>query len=105
MCDALTVRLVQSAGDLDGILQNLRRRQRTSLQPLRQRLAFQILHDQVVGPVLTADVMDSADMGMVQTRDAARFALEALAQIGAVRQVARKILMATMRSRRVSRAL
>ena len=47
-------------------------------------LAFQILHDQEVDPVLLADVMERADVRMVQARDRLGFPLEPLAEIGIV---------------------
>ena len=43
---------------------------------MRQRLAFKILHHQVVGAVLTADVVKRADVRVTQTRDGSRFSLE-----------------------------
>ena len=48
MRDALPVRLVECVGDRDGDPQRLVERQRALLEPLRQGLALQILHDQVV---------------------------------------------------------
>jgi hypothetical protein len=89
MHHSTAVGLVEPFTDPDSTLQDLFGRQRPSPQTIRQGLAFQILHDQVVGPVLMADVMDGADMRMIQAGDAARFAFESLAQIGAFRQMAR----------------
>jgi len=54
---ALLVRLVQGARDLDAVPQRGLERQRPPLQPIRQRLAFQVLHDQVVDSFLVADVV------------------------------------------------
>ncbi len=51
------------------------------LQPLRQRLAVEILHDQEVDPVLGADVVERADMRMVQGGDRSGLALKPLLQI------------------------
>ena len=48
MGDALPVRLVQRVRDLDGNLPRLIQRQRALLQPLGQRVALQVLHDQEV---------------------------------------------------------
>ena len=87
MRDAFAVRLVQRVGNLNGVLQHLLRRQRAFQQPLRQRLAFQILHHQEIDPVLVADVVEGADVRMIQAGDGASFALESLAQFGAVRKM------------------
>jgi hypothetical protein len=53
---------------------------------------FDELHDQVIGP----DVVERADVGMIQRRDRARLADESLAELSAT------TLIATRRPRRVS---
>ena len=63
------------------------RRQRTFQQPLRERLAFEIFHHQIIGSVLVADVVEGADVGMIQAGNGFCFALESLAQFGAVREM------------------
>ena len=40
--------------------------QRSVADEVLQRLAFQILHDDVGHPIVFADVIDCADVGMVQ---------------------------------------
>ncbi len=57
------------------------------MQPLRERLAFQILHHEEINPVLVAGVVERADVGMVQTGDGFCFALEALAQFRAASEM------------------
>src|SRR4029453_7022865 len=57
------------------------------LQPVVQRLALEILEHEVVGSVLVSDVVQDADVGMVQAGDGPGFALEALAQVLIVGQV------------------
>ncbi len=47
--DALAVRVVERVGNLNGVLQHLLRRQRSFQEPVRQRLAFQKLHHQIIG--------------------------------------------------------
>ena len=84
MHDPLPVRLVQGIRYLDGNGQRLIERQCALLQPLRQRLAIEILHDQEVDPVLAADVVERADVWMVQRGNRAGFALEPLLQIGVI---------------------
>ena len=77
----LPVRLVQRVRDLDGDRERLIQRQRPLLQPLGQRVALQVLHHQEVDPVLGADVMERADVRVVQTGDGLRLALEPLLQV------------------------
>ncbi len=54
------------------------------MQALRERLAFDVLHHQKIGAVLVADVVERADVRMIQAGDGLCFALEALAQFGAI---------------------
>src|ERR1700676_871228 len=49
-----------------------------------------MLHDQKVGSVLTADVVEGANVGMVQRRDSAGFTVEALLCFGIVGQMCRE---------------
>jgi len=51
-----------------------------------QRLAFQVLHDQEVHAVVVADVIQRADVRVVESGDRVRFALEACAQLRVCRQ-------------------
>ena len=50
--------------------------QRTGGEPILQRRALQILHDDERAPVLLADVVDRADVRVVQRRRRPRFARE-----------------------------
>ena len=105
MHDAVPVRGVERLRDLDPVAQRQLERQRAARrQPVGQRLALQVLHDQVGGRVLVADVVERADVGMRELRDGARLALEALADSGDDERWAGRTLTATVRSRRVSRA-
>ena len=56
-------------------------------------------------PVLLADVVERADVRMSQLRDRARLAIEAFAELRIGRERFGRILIATVRSSRVSRAL
>jgi hypothetical protein len=60
--------------------QALVQRQRASLQPFRESLAFQEFHDQEVGTVLRSNVVELADVRMVQCGDRPCLALHALLQ-------------------------
>ena len=72
MHDALAVRGIQGIDDLQRVFTRRVERQRPS-----QRSAFHELHDQVVGP----DVVERADVGMIQRRNGTRFADESLAEL------------------------
>ena len=82
MGDALPVRLVQRIRDLDGHLERLVERQCALLKPLSERVALQVLHDQEVDPVLGADVVERANVRVVQAGDGLRLALKPLLEIG-----------------------
>ena len=73
MRDALLVRGVESIANLRGVLQRLIERQRSL-----ERRALDVLHHQVIRP----DIVERADVGMIQRRDSARFALESFAELG-----------------------
>ena len=81
MDDPAPVRGVQRSGDLGPDPKRLLDGQRPLRQAVRQRLALQVLHDQVVGPVLVADVVERADVRVRELRDRLRLALEPLAQL------------------------
>jgi hypothetical protein len=85
--EARAVGLVEGIGDLDGVAKQLLGRQRPPLETLGQGLPLEVLHDQVVGPGLVADVVEGTDVGVGEGRDGPRLALEALAQLRALREV------------------
>ncbi len=82
MHNAAAMRFFQSIADFDPVFQNLRDRHRPFSKPIGQGLALQTLHHQVVHTVLMADVVERANIGMVQRRDGSRFALETLPGFG-----------------------
>ena len=88
-----------------GNLQRLVERERPFLEARGERLALEMRHDQIVRAVGFADVVDAADVRMVQRGDRPRLALEPGAQIGIAGDSLGRTLIATVRSRRVSRAL
>jgi hypothetical protein len=90
--DPGAVRAVEGAGDLDRVAQRLAERQRPARQPRRQRLAVQVLHDDEADVPFAADVMEHADVGMVQAREQPRFALEAGARVAVRPDVRRQDL-------------
>ncbi len=103
--DPMPMRLVQRVGDLDAVAQRLLERERPLHEPVRERLAFEVLHDQVLDAVLIADVVERADVRMGELRDRLRLPLEALAASADEDRCGGRTLMATVRSSRVSRAL
>ena len=81
------MRAVQRIGDLRGELQRLIQRERAALDARRQRLALHVLHHHVAGAILVADVVEHADVRMVQRSNGAGLALKSLAQILALGDV------------------
>src|SRR5262245_61772756 len=78
MCDSCAMCFVERLRDLDCNTKCLGNRQRTLPDAVRERLPFEILHHQVVDAVLLADVIERADIRMIQRRDRASFPLETL---------------------------
>jgi hypothetical protein len=104
MGDARAVRRVQRARDLDRNRERLCERERTLVYAVRQRV-FEVGHDQERRTELFAHVIQRADVRMIERRDRARLAIEALTELRISREALWKDLMATVRSRRVSRAV
>ena len=78
MDDSAPVSRLDRLGDLAPDLQNLRDRQRTLVvQTALHGLAVEVLHDQVVDPVLGAHVVERADVVMLKLGDLLRLALQA----------------------------
>ncbi len=69
-------RLGHGNPDLDDFVQ----RHRTFTQSFRESFTFQELHHQVIGAVLRADVIEMADVRMVQRGNGPRLALHTLLQ-------------------------
>ena len=65
----------RAKGDFDGVAERGVFRERTFLQAAGQGLAFEVLEDQEVCVILASDVVERADVGMVQAGDGTRFAL------------------------------
>jgi hypothetical protein len=92
MRHAVAVRLVEGAGNLGPVLKHLRHWQRPLFQPRRQRLSFQVFHDNKINAVLPADVVQRADVGMIQAGDGFGLALETLPACRIVGEMRRKNL-------------
>src|SRR6266446_10651988 len=76
MNNSFGVRGIQRVGDLDAQREQCFQFDGTPGDAVLQRRAFQKFHDNERSPVLFADVMDRADVGMIQGRRSLRFALE-----------------------------
>ncbi len=92
MDDPLAVRLAQRVRDLGAEPEHVGERQRSFREPILERLAVDELHDQEVDAALAPDVVQRADVRMVERRHRARFALEPLAPLHIVRQRSRQYL-------------
>jgi hypothetical protein len=90
--DPLAVRLVERIGDLTGDVERLFDRQRTFVEPLAQRFPVEVLHHQVRRAVSVADVVEGADVRVVQRGDALRLAIEPRLELGIVGQPSRQDL-------------
>jgi hypothetical protein len=74
--NALLVGGFEGIGDLAGDRERLVQRDRACFDPLGQRRPLYQLHHQVVG----TDVIDLADVGVIQRRHRARLALETVSE-------------------------
>jgi len=81
MDDALSMSFVERSGHLDTVAKRLLQRERTFLQALGERLAFEILHDEKIDAVFGSDIVEGANVGMIQARHRPRFLLEALPEL------------------------
>ena len=63
---------------------------RAFFQPLGERLALNAFHHQIIDPVLMADVVQHADVRMIQARDDLGFLFEALLAHGITRKLFRQ---------------
>ena len=90
MHDAAFVRPFQPLTNFNTVLQNLLSRERALRQAVSQRLPLQKLHNQEVDAILMADIMQSANVGMVQRRYGAGFVVETLPGLGIAGQMTRE---------------
>ena len=72
---------VEGVRSLDRRLERLVERQRPFLQPMGQRFAFEVLHDEERRAVLLADIKQRANVRVIKPRDRASFTVEALAEL------------------------
>ena len=82
MHHALAVDFVQCVGNLDAVLKRLIHWQSALHQAVGQRLTFDVLHDDEVDPIVLTDVVERADVRMIQLRDRSGLTLEPLSSPG-----------------------
>ena len=90
MDDALGVRCVESVGDFDGQIEQRFGVQGTAGDTVLEGLAFEELHDDEGLAVFLIDLVDGADVGMVESRGGAGFSLEAVEGLAVLGQFVRK---------------
>ena len=78
MNDPVCVGLVQGVGNLNSEPESLLERQGPPGESVRQRLPFQVLHDEVLDAVLVAHVVERADVRMREQRDRLGLSLKPL---------------------------
>ena len=83
---------VQRICNLRAQFDDLLQRQGTLLQPLRQRLTFDALHHQVIDAIMQTDIVQDANVRVIQMGDGLGFPLEALLAHGIRRELRGKNL-------------
>src|ERR1051326_8468947 len=92
MYDAAAMCLFQGVGDLNAEFHDLRYRDRASFQTISESFPVDVLHDEEVTTILSADVVQYAYVRVIQAGDDLRFALKALATNGVGRDIGRENL-------------
>jgi hypothetical protein len=87
MDDPFGVGGIEPVGDLDGQVEDFISAQRLSPDAMFERVALQELHGDEAPPFVLVDVIDGADVGMVQGRSRLGFTLESLQRVAVSRQL------------------
>ena len=85
--DSLGVRRIQRVGNLDAQRQDGLRLHRPAADAVLQRHPVQVLHHQKRLIAVLADLVNGADVGMVEGRGGARLAAEAFQRLRVLRHV------------------
>jgi hypothetical protein len=88
--DSAAMGLVQGAGDLGAVENDLIRRQRAIQQAKGQGFSFEVFHHDEIDIVLAADIVECADVGMIKARNGFGFAFETLTANGVVGEMSGK---------------
>ena len=104
MDDAVAVCGLKGVCDLDAKTEHLCKRERPAFDTCRQRLTFEQFEHEVLGVLLSADVVQAADVRVIESRD--RFGLmpKRARNSASLASSAASTFTATLRSKRVSRA-
>ena len=105
MNDVFAMSGIERFGNLDGEVEEPLEVHRLAGYGVLQSLAVQILHGDERAAIFRSDIVDSADIGMIQGRSGLRFALELASACGSLATSSGRNLRATNRCRRVSSAL
>src|SRR4029077_7747851 len=90
MHDPLRVRRIERIGNLDAERKQRLQLHRTVADAMFQRHAIEVLHDDERLAVLVTDVVDGADIRMVECRCSSRFTAESLERLPVLRHILRK---------------
>ena len=104
MDDPARVRRVERVGDLDRDLEKPLEGRRRPRQEVPKRLAFDELHDDERAPVRLVDVVDRADVRVLERRRRPGLALQSLERRGVAARSSGRNFSATRRPRRRSSA-
>jgi hypothetical protein len=105
MDDALAMRVVERVGDFTGDFQSLVERERPFLEARGQGLTLEMRHDQVARAIGAAHVEDSQMWGWSSAATARASRSKRACESRSSALSLGRTLIATVRSRRVSRAL
>jgi hypothetical protein len=86
MNDSFAVGCVQGVGNLDADIEQRLQLESPAKDHFPQSLAFQIFHHQEEAPLVLANFVNGADVGVIQSRGGAGLTPEALERLGIVRQ-------------------
>ena len=90
--DAVPVCRLKGVRDLDAEAEDLCERQRPAFDTRGQRLPFEQFEDEVLGVVLATDVVQAADVRVIQRRDRLGLVRESGAELRVIRQLRREHL-------------
>jgi hypothetical protein len=99
--DAVSVCRFKGVRDLDAKAEDLCERQRPAFDTGRQRLAFEQFEYEILGVLLSADVVQAADVRVIEGRDRFGLALEAGAESASPASSGARTFTATLRSSRL----
>src|SRR6267378_4213826 len=85
MNDSPGVGCVQGVGNLDADIEQRLQLESPAKDHFPQSLAFQVFHHQEEAPLVLANFVNGADVGMIQSRGGARLTPEALQRLRIVR--------------------